>query len=82
MPVVEPFIGWTVKEYAALWGVHPDRVRRWIRAGRLGCLQPSARCTRIPPEAHEAFKSSVNITVPAEREAGRERRRRGGAQCR
>lgn len=71
----QPFVGWTVREYAALWGVHPDRVRRWIRLGRLGCLRPSPRCTRISPTDHEAFQASASLTLPVDRERRRAGRR-------
>lgn len=66
------FVGWTVREYAALWGVHPDRVRMWIRRGRLGCLRPSPRCTRITPADHNAFLTAAVLVPPGERD-----RRRG-----
>lgn len=78
------FLGWTVREYADLWGVHPDQVRGWIRAGLLGCVRPSPRCTRITPADHDAFLASTVLTPAAERDRRRGERAagRGWTSCR
>lgn len=74
-----PAVGWTVKEYAAMWGVPVTRVNEWIRSGRLTCLAPTPRTRRIRSEDHEAFMAASVLTLPDEVARRRQTRRHRAA---
>ncbi len=45
---------WTVQQVAGRLKVTPETVRRFVRAGRLGCYQMGG-CTRVSPEQVAAY---------------------------
>lgn len=49
---------YSVKEFSALTGFHPQTVRDWIWAGRLEAYY-FGRHVRIPKEAVEKFRTPV-----------------------
>ncbi len=61
--------GCTPSELARRYGVSPDKVLAWIRAGELRAVNVATRCTGRPryvilPEAISAFEAARSVAPP------------------
>jgi hypothetical protein len=68
-PRTAPSAGFTVADIAARYRVSPDKVRAWIKAGRLAAVNTAlARCGRprfvVTPEALRAFEAAAAACPP------------------
>jgi hypothetical protein len=62
--------GLTPREFASLFRVHPQRVRNWIRSGRLGAVNLGERGRDrfvILPEHERAFVAARSAVIPTPR---------------
>jgi hypothetical protein len=62
-------VGMTVKEFARLFRVNPDKVRAWIKSGQLGAVNTAAaQCSKprfvVLPRHLEEFERRRSATLP------------------
>ena len=73
----------TPPQIAKLYGVHPDRVRGWIRSGQLMALDvgdKGRRRFRVRPEDLEIFERARLVVAPEERRHPRRKHTLGAVE--